>query len=200
MFSCAARTWPTSIFKTFAPAQFVQVFDDHSKQLLTPESSTDDDDIPSLDTDISSSDPNSSTEVTLDDKWAYPPTPPPLPSLEIPQIAIQTLTSVPEDLELELPALDLPLQQFEDLQVDSNHTSKSGLEVAEKQPSNVQGDVEMKSTEAETHPPSTEPSILLGNGENIRAHYSTSLPPTETIGDTELPTEDDEAVVKANTT
>ena len=60
-------------------------------QLPTPETSMDDDDMSSLEHDSDSSwDPNaSSTEAsTLDLDWVYPPTPPSLPSFEIPQITI----------------------------------------------------------------------------------------------------------------
>jgi len=196
-------TWPTSIFGLFAlftptPYNKQGIYAQRSNPMPpTPESSTDDDDIPSLDTNISSSDPNSSTEVTSDDEWAYPPTPPPLPSLEIPRITIQPLTSVPEDPELELPALDLPLRQFEELQVDSDHASESGMGVAEKQLSIVPFDVEMGNDEENAHQSSTDTAMTFHDNErDFQAHRSTSLPPIETIGDVVLATEDEEATTE----
>ena len=132
LFSRAARTWPTSVFKVFAPRHIPLAHNDHGNpQLPTPESSTDDDSVPSLYTDSSSPrDLNDASQDTSDIEWTYPLTPPPLPSIEVPRILIQPLPTVPENPELELPALNLPLRQFEDLQVDSKQTSELGKEFA----------------------------------------------------------------------
>ena len=138
----------------------------------TPETSTDDD-LPSLDNDIASSDPTSSTDITLDDEWAYPPMPPPLPSLEVPQITIQPLPVVSENLELELPALELPLRQFEDLQVNSSNVSESGKEAAGDQLCNVPGDVEMVSAELDTYLLSTDTTTC----DNINSNHGSEENP-----------------------
>jgi len=68
---------------------------------------------------------------------------------------------VPENPELELPALGLPLRQFEDLQVNSNNASESGKgdEAGNNDTYNVPGDVEMESAETFTHPPSPDTGI-----------------------------------------
>ena len=84
LFLRASRTWPTSVFSIFAKKKpTTPVFDE--PRLPTPDSSSDNSP-PSLDTDISSTDPNNSPDTSLDDEWAYPLTPPPLPSLKVPQI------------------------------------------------------------------------------------------------------------------
>ena len=96
LFSCAARTWPTSIFclfTLFTPTPYNKrgIYAQQNKpQLPTPDSSTDNDDMPSLghNSDSSSLDPNISSPDTSDIDWAYPPTPPPLSMFEIPQITI----------------------------------------------------------------------------------------------------------------
>jgi hypothetical protein len=113
LFSRAARTWPASIFQIFAsitptPYNKLGIYARQDKsQLPTPESSTDDDNMPSLehDSDTSSLDPDVSSPDTLDLNWAYPPTPSPLPSFEIPQVTIQPLTAVPENPELSYQCL-----------------------------------------------------------------------------------------------
>ena len=99
LLSCAARTWPTSIFRLFSlftpiPYNKHGIYPPSNPQLPTPESSTSGSP-PSLDTDISSSDPNASTDVTSDDEWAYPLTPPPFPLLEVPQITIPLCPKTP---------------------------------------------------------------------------------------------------------
>ena len=123
----------------------------------------------------------------------YPPTPPPLPSFELPQIEIRPAPKRPEDPELELPALKLPLQQFEDLRVDSNAASDSGKEVLEGLPSNVPVDVEMENVEYCAHQLSIDASTTLQDDEeDIRAHHSTSLLPIDTISNAPLVNEEDE--------
>ena len=193
LFSRASRTWPTSVFSIFAKKKpTTSVFDE--PRLPTPDSSSDNSP-PSLDTDISSTDPNNSPDTSLDNEWAYPLTPPPLPSLEVPQITIRPLPVVPENPEVELPALDLPLRQFEDLQVGSNNTSESGKgdEVGNNDTSNVPVDVEMENVEYHTHQNSADNStILQDDEEDIRAHHSTSLPPIDTISNAPPVNEDDE--------
>lgn len=117
LFSCAARTCPKSIFNMFATKQISLDNDNHDNlQLPTPESSTDGS-IPSLedDCDSSSLNLNVSSPNTSDYDWAYPLTPPPLPNLEVLQPAIELPDTMSKQPQFELPVIDLPLHQFEDL-------------------------------------------------------------------------------------
>ena len=108
--------------------------------------------------------------------------------LKCPKCYITILT----EPEFELPALELPLRQFEDLHVDSNAASKSGKEVLEGLPSNVPADVEMENVEYYAHQISTDASTTLqDNEEDICAHHSTSLPPIDTISNAPPVNEDD---------
>jgi hypothetical protein len=198
LFSRAARTWPTSIFSLFSlftptPYNKRGIYAQPSKpQLPTPEASSDDS-LPSLDTDISSSDPNDSTDATSDDDWAYPPTPPPLPSFEIPQITIRPLSAVPENPELGLPALELPLRQFEDLQVDSSNASELGKGDGDREDDtrNVPDDVEMEPVNTLTHSASSG-TREEDDAEDIYKNRPTSTPPIDALVATPASTEEDE--------
>ena len=60
--------------------------------------------------------------------------------------------------------------------MESNHASESGLEVAEKQPSNVQGDVEMQNNDNSTYSASTDaPPVMVLEVDSIYDGY-TNLP------------------------
>jgi len=100
---------------------------------------------------------------------------------------------VPENPELELPALDLPLRQFEDLQVDSNNASELGKEAPGEQPSNVPGDVEMEPDDTLTHPSSTERPDDDGE-DSIYDNRPASVPPIDILITTPSAVEEDELV------
>jgi hypothetical protein len=199
LFSRAARTWPTSIFSLFSlftptPYNKRGIYAQPSKpQLPTPEASSDDS-LPSLDTDISSSDPNDSTDATSDLDWAYPPTPPPLPSFEIPQITIQPQPTILEDPELELPALNLPLRQFEDLHVGSDAADELEKEIGERMGDNrnVPRDVDMKSVELDTHPCLTDHPTTNNDTNSNHGGEANTIPSVEVIITTPSTEEHDE--------
>ena len=188
----ASRTWPTSIFKIFASTQTVSACNYlGNQQLPTPDSSSDS--IPSLDTDISSLDPNTFADASSDNEWAYPPTPPPLLLFELPQIEIRPAPERPEDPEFKLPALKLPLWQFKDLRVDLNAASESGKGVLEGLPSNIPVDVEIENVKYHAHQISIDASTTLQDDkEEVQAHHSISLPPIDMITDAPPVNEDDE--------
>ena len=100
--------------------------------------------------------------------------------------------AVPENPELELPALDLPLRQFEDLQVDSSNASESGKgdEVGNNDTRNVSGDVDMESTEIFTHPLSPDTGVE-DDTEDIYEDRPVSLPPIDILITTPLAEEQD---------
>ena len=158
LFVRASRTWPDSLFKMFARKDpRPSFYDEHSYlQLPTPESSSKDN-IPSLEHD---------STVSSDIDWTYPPTPPPLPSLEVPEPTVQPLSDIPE--EPELAELDLPLQQFEDLQVDADNERGEKNELGKELDSNVPGDVEMQTIDKLTYPASTDvPPVTVLEADSI---------------------------------
>jgi hypothetical protein len=99
---------------------------------------------------------------------------------------------MPENPELELPALDLPLRQFEDLQVGSNNASESGKgdEVGNNDTRNVSGDVDMESAEIFTHPLSPDTGVE-DDTEDIYEDRPVSLPPIDILITTPLAEEQD---------
>jgi len=158
LFVRASRTWPDSLFKMFARKDpRPSFYDEHGYlQLPTPKSSSEDD-IPSLEHD---------STVSSDIDWTYPPTPPPLPSLKVPEPTVQPLSDIPE--EPELTELDLPLQQFEDLQVNADNERREKNELGKELDSNIPGDVEMQTIDKLTHPASTDiPPVTVLEADSI---------------------------------
>jgi hypothetical protein len=129
--------------------------------------------------------------ASSDIDWTYPLTPPPLPSLEVPQTMFRPLTDIPEGLEL--TPLELPLRQFEDLQVISDDGSGERDELGGNADSNVPDDVEMETEEHITHHTSAdEPQATRTDTDSIYEARPTSLPPIDTITDAPPANEDDE--------
>ena len=118
LFVRASRTWPDSLFKIFARKYSKPSFYDNRGylQLPTPENSSEDD-TPSLGHDSTAS---------SDIDWTYPPSPSPLPSLELPHITTEVPHPVTHIPDSELPELGLPLRQFEDLQVGADNAGGLG--------------------------------------------------------------------------
>jgi len=117
-------------------------------QLPTPDTSSEDD-MPSLEHDSTAS---------SDIDWAYPPTLPPLPTLEASRVLIRPPPTIPEHPELELPAIELPLRQFEDLNVDSNAADELEKEIEQQNTDsrNIPHDVDMEPSEHHAHLPLTD--------------------------------------------
>ena len=158
LFVHASRTWPNFLFKMFArkdPRLFF--YDEHNYlQLPNPETSSEDDML------LLEHDSTASSDID----WTYPLTPPPLPSLEVPQPTIQPLSNIPE--EPELMPLKLPLRQFEDLQVNSDNRWGERDELAEDPNSNIFADVEMQIVDTPTHLTSVAtPSVTVFEANSI---------------------------------
>ena len=120
LFVRASRTWPTSVFKTFspnitAPTPALSCHDVRGNlEAPTPSSTVDDVD------ELSST----------DEEWMYPPTPPRLPTIELPLRQL-------EDLRVQIPAcptqddsdaLKLPLSAL----IDVDETSEDNLQSSSK--------------------------------------------------------------------
>ena len=141
-------------------------------------------------------DPNISSPDTSDIDWAYPPMPPPLSTFEIPQITIRPLPAVPENPKLELLALNLPLRQFEDLQVDLDKGLGNEDKLREELDSNVPGDVEMQNNENSTYSASTDaPPVMVLEVDSI---YNDDVSPPTLKGYTDLPSADEEDELAQN--
>jgi hypothetical protein len=185
LFVRASRTWPDSLFKMFArKCPRPSVYDNRGYlQLPTPETSSEDD-MPSLE---------HSSAASSDIDWTYPPTPPPLPSLEAPRVAVRPPPDVPE--EPELTPLELPLRQFEDLQVDSDNGPGERDEAGEDN-SNVPGDVEMENIDDPTHPtPADVPPVTVLEDDSI--YGEDDVPPPKLSGGHDLsPTEEEDELTQ----
>jgi len=108
LFRRASRTWPGTVFGIFAPASPPANHDNCSN--LRPLTSATSAHLPMP--------PTTSEDETIslsEDEWMYPPSSTPFPTLELPCLILRA----PPPQE-ELPPLDIPLRQFEDLQVDAS--------------------------------------------------------------------------------
>jgi hypothetical protein len=155
LFARASRTWPNSIFKIFTPTRVPPIYDDRGYlQLPTLTSSTDNE------------------QSSSDQDWVYPPSPMPLPSLEIPSLPANPHQ---ESSEPELSALDIPLCQFEDLNVSPIEQGDQGEGMEMSKTSNVPEDVEMVNMDQDTHQPPTD--ALSSMSENFDDIYDNDMPP-----------------------
>ena len=116
LFRCASRTWPGTVFRMFAPTSPPVIHNDQGKLHLL---------ISTAATQLPMPPTTSEDEMTSssEDKWMYPPSSTPLPMFKLPCLILHALL-VPEDF----PPLNIPLQQFEELQVDTRSKGHPNLE------------------------------------------------------------------------